>query len=57
MIIGGEPTVATRGSATGARPFLAATDGGIYTDNVATSTMSWNNSGTPIVVTGGTALQ
>lgn len=57
MIIGGEPTTATGVTATGARHFLAATDGVIYADNVATSTMSWVNTGAPIVVTGGTAIQ
>lgn len=57
MIIGGEPTVSTGVTATGARHFLAATDGVIFADNVSTSSMSWVSSGAPIVVTGGTAIQ
>ncbi|MBL8182815.1 MAG: prepilin-type N-terminal cleavage/methylation domain-containing protein [Blastocatellia bacterium] len=56
LIIGATPTQATGVTATGARAFLAATDGVIYSDAVGGS-MSWVNTGAPIVVTGGTAIQ
>jgi len=56
LIVGATPTQTSGVTATGTRAFLAATDGVIYSD-VAGGTMSWVNTGAPIVVTGGTALQ
>lgn len=57
MIIGAHPLTASGVTATGVRHFLAATDGVIFTDNYVGSTMSWDNSGGPISVIGGTAIQ
>ncbi|QQS33714.1 MAG: prepilin-type N-terminal cleavage/methylation domain-containing protein [Acidobacteriota bacterium] len=56
MIVGAHPLTATGVTATGARHFLAATDGVIYASVYVGSTMSWDNSGGPIVVTGGAPL-
>lgn len=56
LIIGAVPINASGATATGVRHFLAATDGVIYTSPFVGSTMSWDNSGGPITVVGGTAL-
>lgn len=57
MIIGGHPTTSTGVTATGSRHFLVATDGVIMADTYIGTTMSWDNSGAPITITGGTAIQ
>lgn len=53
MIIGAVPVNVTGATATGTRHFLAATDGVIYGSPFVGSSMSWDNSGGPISVTGG----